>query len=58
MTEEHMLCGKCAIWLGKLAGKPLKRRSAGKNVKDKCYCCGKRKYIQIYIVEEDEDETN
>lgn len=58
MTEEHMLCGKCAIWLGKLAGKPLKSRSAGKNVKDKCLCCGKRKYVRIYIVEEDEDETN
>lgn len=52
MTEREM-CRKCGIWLGKLAGKPLKYRALGKNVKGTCYCCGRRRYVQAYEIEGD-----
>lgn len=58
MTERHM-CRKCGEWLSKLGGKPLKYHSLGKDVKDTCYCCGKRRFVLAYeidIVEEENDD--
>lgn len=56
---ERLMCRKCGEWLSKLGGKALKHRSVGKDVKDTCYCCGKRRYVQAYevdIIEEGKDD--
>lgn len=52
---ERLMCRKCGEWLCKLGGKKLPFRAMGKNYKDTCYCCGRRRYVLEYEIEEGEN---
>jgi hypothetical protein len=45
---KHPLCKPCAVRLSE--GRSVKYLAGGRNQKDTCWLCGRRRYVAIYDV--------